>query len=387
MFMGVMAAVESKAVPPRAHHFRPGAEYTVGVEEELFLIHPQSGGPAPVVEHVLAAVSDHRVKPELMRCQVEIATTPAREARALLGELAFLRESAGRAAGVAGARLAACGTHPFALAEDQPITERPRYRELVAALRYPARRELCSGMHVHVAVGSADKAVRVIEALLPDLPVLLAASCSSPFWRGEATGLRSTRTVVFQSMPRSGLPPAFASYDGFAASLEQMIAAGAVSDHSFLWWDARPHPRFGTIELRALDVQPNVVDAAALAGVVQSLVRHYGQRYERGERFADADRFVTGENRWLAARHGLAGPLVAEGLAAVPARELLEQLLDRIAPDADAVNASWAIEHVSELASRGTAADRQLRRYRDGEPLASILGAVADETADPARPA
>ena len=375
-----MPLTEQKAVPAREHRFAAGREYTVGVEEELFLVEPGRGQPAPVIEEVLRRVDDPRIKPELMRCQVEIASTPARESLLLLDELAELRSDASRAAAAAGARLLGCGTHPLAEAGEQAITSRPRYRELVAALDYAARRELCCGMHVHVAVGGADKALRVIEALLDDLPLLLALSASSPFWRGAATGLRSTRTIVFQSMPRSGLPPAFPDYETFADTLERLSSAGAVADHSFLWWDVRPHPRFGTVELRALDVQPDVIDSAAIAGVVQALVRHYGRRFDRGERFTDANRLVVGENRWLAARHGLAAPLVTATGSAVQARQLLGDLLDRIAADADAVGATWALEHVAGLAARGSSADRQLREHRAGADLEAILQTLADIT-------
>jgi len=286
-----------------------------------------------------------------------------------------------RAAALEGVRIAGAGTHPFSLAEEQAITSRDRYRELLAALRYPARRELCFGMHVHVAVGGADKAIRVLEGLVPELPLLLALSASSPFWRGAPSGLFSTRTAIFQAMPRSGLPPVFADFEDFADGVELLGAAGLVPDHSQLWWDARPHPRFGTVEVRCMDVQPGVVDAAALAGVVQALVRELGRRYDGGERFPDADRLIAAENRWQAARHGLHARFAVRGEpAAVPARDAVADLLDRIADDAKAVGASWALDHVAWRAHAGTSADRQLRLARAGRSLAQIVCLLADES-------
>jgi carboxylate-amine ligase len=182
-------------------------------------------------------------------------------------------------------------------------------------------------------------------------------------------------------MPRSGLPPVFADYASFAGVLERLAQAGAVLDHSYVWWDARPHPRFGTVELRCMDVQPSVEDSAAIGGLVQALVRHYGQRYERGERFADADRFVVSENRWLAARHGLSAPLVRSGLgSSATARTLLAELLERVSDDADAVGASWALERVQAILQGGTSADRQLHLARQGCDLEAILASLADET-------
>ena len=237
-------------------------------------------------------------------------------------------------------------------------------------------------MHVHVAVDGADKAVRVIEALLPDLPTLLALSTSSPFWRGEPTGLRSTRTIVFQSMPRSGLPPVFEDYDDYAGDVERLQRARALDDHSYLWWDVRPHPRFGTIEVRCLDVQPGARDTGAIAGLVQALVRHYGRRYDRGERFADANRFIVAENRWLAARHGLQASFVDPRVdTAVRARTAVEELLDRVADDASALGAAGALDRVAAILRDGTSADRQMALRRRRASLPDIVRALVDETA------
>ena len=374
-----------KAVPVRAHRFGSGTEYTVGIEEELMLVDAATLALSPGVERVLAAVEDDRIKPELRQCQVELASSPHRFVADALDDLLELRAQVIRTTSLLGLRAVAAGTHPFSHSEDQALTARDRYRELVAELRYPLRRELCFGMHVHVAVGGADKASRVVEALLDDIPLLLALSTSSPFWRGEPTGLRSTRTIVFQSLPRSGLPPAFASYDDYARDVELLQRAGALHDHSFLWWDVRLHPRFGTIELRSLDVQPRAADAWAIAGLVQALVRHYGRRSDRGERFPDAHRLLVAENRWLAARHGLHALFVdARADGAVTARVAIEELLDRIADDAVELGSTAALEHIETIAREGTAADRQLALSRHGASLEEVVESLARETA--ARP-
>ena len=215
--METVSAPSEKAVPVRAHHFGDGPEYTLGIEEELMVLAAGDLSLAPRAEELMAVLGDHRVKPELMQSQIELATSPHATVAAAEDELRELRAQVVRAGAQLGLRIAGAGTHPFSLAESQPLTVRDRYRELAAAVRYPLRREACFGMHVHVAVGGANKALRVIEAILPDLPLLLAASTSSPFWRGEPTGLHSTRTAVFQSLPRSGLPPVFGSLRGVRA--------------------------------------------------------------------------------------------------------------------------------------------------------------------------
>jgi glutamate---cysteine ligase / carboxylate-amine ligase len=379
--MDAMSVPSEKAVPVRAHRFGTGPEYTLGIEEEFMLLAADDLALAPGVEQVVAAIADDRVKQELMQCQIELATSPRRTVAAAEEELRDLRSSVIRVGAQLGLRLAGAGTHPFSLSEAQPFTVRDRYRELAAALRYPLRREACFGMHVHVAVGDPDKAIRVNEALLGDLPLLLALSTSSPFWRGEPTGLHSTRTVVFQSLPRSGLPPVFGCYEDYARGVERLARAGALPDHSYLWWDVRPHPRFGTIEVRILDAQPRATDSIALAGLVQALVCHYGRRYDRGERFADADRFVVGENRWLAARHGLHAPMIDAGSdASVPARRMIEELLDRVAGDAAALEAGEALDRVAAMVREGTSADRQLALHRGGASLHAIVQSLVDET-------
>jgi carboxylate-amine ligase len=293
------------------HRFVPAREYTVGVEEELMLLDPATLALAAAIEPIIAGENDNGpVKRELMQCQAEVCTRPCLNAAEILEELSTLRALLERDAAAQGVLVAALATHPFSHAQDQPVTHADRYRELVAALRYSARRTLCGGMHVHVAVGGADKAMAVIEALVRDLPLLLALSASSPFWDGEPTGMASTRLIVLQAMPRMGLPPVFASYRDFEATVEALRRAGAIGDATYLWWDVRPQPRLGTVEVRIMDVQPRVRDSAALAGVVQALVRHYGKLYDRGAGFGKANRLIVGENRWLAARHGLHSRLV-----------------------------------------------------------------------------
>ncbi len=363
------------------HPFAAGREYTVGVEEELMLLDPATLALVAAIEPIIAGEREHGpAKRELMQCQAEVSTRPWASAAELLEDLVALRETLRRDAAREGVLVAGAGTHPFSHAEEQPTTSADRYREMVAALQYPARRTLCYGMHVHVAVGGADKALAIIEALLGDLPLLLALSSSSPFWDGEETGLASTRLIVLQAMPRTGLPPVFEGWREFEATLAALRRGGAIADATYLWWDVRPQPRFGTVEVRIMDVQPRVEDSGALAGFVQALVRHYGKRYDRGEGFAKANRLLVGENRWLAARHGLRARLVTETGDAVGARTLIASLLDRVAEDAAALGCEWALERVESIAAEGTSADRQLQLVRHAHGLDDLLRGLVEET-------
>jgi len=221
----------------------------------------------------------------------------------------------------------------------------------------------------------------VTEALLPDLPVLIALGAASPFWRGRETGLASTRLAVLAGVPRTGLPPALASFADYAATLGVLRRAGAVPDASQVWWDVRSQARLGTLEVRVLDGQPRVHDSAAFAGLVQSLVRFHGRQWDAGRR-ASADRFVVAENRWLAMRHGLEARLVTPDGRGRPARELLARLLDRLAADADAVGAGWALEHLARLADQGGPVAAMRRRHEETGDLAAVARWLAGLSSD-----
>jgi carboxylate-amine ligase len=345
------------------------------------LLDDETLGLAQAIEPVLRrAGGAGPLKPELMQCQVEISTSPCRLATEALEQLAELRRSLVREAESCGIRVAATGTHPFSPIEEQRFTSRDRYRELAAALRYAARRVAVFGMHVHVSVGGADKALQIIEGMLPELPLLLALSTSSPFLSGEETGLASTRIVLGQAMPRTGLPPAFESYAEYASSLDHLRRGGALEDSTYIWWDVRLHPAFGTVEVRIMDVQPSVQHAGAIAGLIQSLVRHLGQRYDRGGGFPRANRLIVGENRWLAARYGLRARLVRPGEDPRSARDLVLALVERLEDDANAVGAGWALERIAGIAAEGSSAELQLARYRRGTPLDAILLDLVAET-------
>src|SRR6266511_1573790 len=329
---------------------KPAREYRVGVEEELVLLDPETLAPAAAIESLITSGLDQGpAKRELMQCQVEINTGACQDAEQVREQLAELRGQLRRDASIANVRVA-------------------------------ARRTLCFGIHVHVSVDGFEKAIQVMEAIVDDLPVLLALSASSPFYAGEETGLASTRLVILQNMPRVGIPPAFKDSREFEATVDRLTRAGAIPDYTYLWWDVRPQQRLGTVEIRIMDVQPRVEDSAALAGLVQALVRHYGKLYDRGEGFPKANRLVVNENRWLAIRHGLRARMVTGSGDAVGVRDLVSDLLERVEDDAAALGNEWVLDRVSAILMDGTSADRQLRLFRSGQPPEEILRGLVAET-------
>jgi len=352
----------------RIGRFGAGPEYTVGVEEELMLLDRDTLDLVPEGHTVARRLHDGlRVKPEIRSCMIEIASSPWRSSTDVLDELTALRLSVGDTAAGLGRVVAGAGTHPFARPEDQAVTDSPRYAAIMSQAGFSWRRALVFGTHVHVAVGSADKAIGVSEALLADLPVLIALSATSPFWCGQETGLASTRLAVLAGVPRTGLPPPFASFAEYAAGLRTLHRARAVPDASQIWWDVRCQPVFGTVEVRVLDAQPSPRETAALAGLVQALVRWHGRRWDAGIRPAP-ERFLLAENRWQAVRHGLAARLVGPDGEPAPARELVDRLMLRVADDLGAVGAEWAAAVLTETARGGGRAaglSESLRRTGD----------------------
>src|SRR5436190_9860590 len=269
------------------HNFGAGEPYTLGVEEEYMLLDGETLDLVQHVETVLAATAGHEleksVNPELMQSVLEIATAVCQTPAEVEAELKKLRGYVIGLAREQGMRVGSAGTHPFSLFERQRITAKDRYRALVDQMQYVARRELNFGLHIHVAVDDAEKAIQVVNGLLPQLGPLLAMSASSPFWRGEPTGLRSSRQMVFAAFPRSGPPPRFENYSDYAEVVGQLEKTGCIADYTHIWWDIRLHPRVGTMEIRICDAVTRLEHVVALVAYCQALVKLLSERFDRGE--------------------------------------------------------------------------------------------------------
>jgi glutamate---cysteine ligase / carboxylate-amine ligase len=371
------------------HRFGAGPPLTVGVEEEYMLLDPHSwdlvSGVEPLLEKAAESEFADRLKPELMQCVLESGTVVCEDIAAADADLRHIRAYVAEHARAEGMRLAASGTHPFSLYEHQKITARDRYRALVEMLQYVARRELVFGMHVHVAVPTPEACLAVMEGVLIELPVLLALSTNSPFWRGERTGLASTRAMIFAAFPRSGLPPRFESYQDYANAVGFMEATGAIGDYTHLWWDVRPHPRFGTIEVRVMDCQTRIEDTIALAAYVQCLVKLLVDRFQAGEPVLSYHRMLMAENKWLAARYGLDAPLMdlsAGKRVKMQARTLVKRRLREMKPIARALRCVEALAGVDAILEKGTGSERQEQVWnanRDVQEVACELATAAED--------
>src|SRR5215211_6141336 len=294
------------------HRFN-GPPFTIGIEEELMLLNADDLSLAQAIEVIRAAVPpelEGQVKPELMQSVLEIATRPCQTVGEVGEELRALRRMLTGIAEERGLRVAASGTHPFALWEDQQIVDRPRYLELIEELGFIARQELIFGTHIHVAVNGPDRAIYVADGIRLFLPLLLALSANSPFWRGDLTGMMSSRTPVFRAFPRAGIPPHYGTWETYSNRVEQMMRGGAIADYTYLWWDVRPHPNLGTVETRIFDQQTTLDHTIALAALTISLAHRMCKLYDAGEPLGEYPSELIDDNKVRAALRGMDGTLI-----------------------------------------------------------------------------
>jgi len=364
------------------HRFT-GPSYTLGIEEELMIVDRETLDLTSSIEGLLEALDDvekdGEVKPELMESVCEIATEPCRNAREAGEQLRSLRRLVQRVAEERGLAIGSAGTHPFALWEDQRVVSRPRYRDLIAGLQFVARQEIIFGIHVHVGLDDPDKAIHVTNGMRVHVPILLALSANSPFWQGQQTGLQSTRTPIFRAFPRVGIPPRYEDFDDWSRRIDFMKTSKVIPDYTYLWYDVRPHPNFGTIEIRVMDSQTRVEHTLAIAALIQAMVKELGEHYEAGQALSRYPYEMLDENKWLAARHGLEGELVdlpkTDRVAAV---ELTRRLMERLRPHAEELGSADELDGLEDILENGTGSARQTIVYEANHDLKEVAREIVD---------
>lgn len=372
--------IETPNDPPTAtalrDRFDAAPPYTVGIEDEVMVLDPQTFELAPRASDLLARVGDDpRFKPELPASQLEILAPPSatvpEAARALLDGR---RELAARGDGLV--RLAGAGLHPSSPGVGE-LNRLPRYEWTIREYGAVASRQLVCALQVHVAVPGADRALAVYNEARTYLPWLAALAANAPFYEGCDTGLASVRPKIGDLLPRQGVPPAIGSWEAYADALAWGLATGSFPHAGSWWWELRPHPRFGTLELRVPDGQSTVGDAAALAAVAQALMAWLGERHDRGELPPAAPTWRIEQNRWSACRHGVEGAVADVHTGAVrPTRACLAELLDVLEPVATRLGAGSSIQRARELVEvNGAIAQRRVAK-------AAGIAAVAPWLAD-----
>jgi carboxylate-amine ligase len=361
-----------------------GPSYTIGIEEELMILDSETFALANAIEAVLEEYGeDGDVKPELLEPVLEIATTPHPNTRAAGRQLRALRRSVNEAAGRRGLCIGSAGTHPFAMWEDQRVSSRPRYRELIAALRFVARQEIIFGLHVHVGIDDPDKAIHVVNGMRVHVPILFALAANSPYWRADETGFASTRMPIFRAFPRVGIPPYYQDWADFERRIGFMVDAEVIEDYTYLWYDVRPHPNFGTVEVRAMDAQTRVEHTLALAAMIQAMVKELSEHFEAGKHLADYPFEMLDENKWLAARHGMEGELVdLPERRRVPAKELAKRLYDRLREHAQDLGSAAELEGIHDILHHGNGAQRQRVVYEANRDYTEVMREIVEATSE-----
>jgi len=372
-------------------HAKPS--FTVGIEEEYFLVNRETRNLVPDIPPGLVAacntIAVGMVSPEFLRSQIEVGTPVGANIKEAAGYLADLRRLIAEAATNYGLAIISASTHPFADWADQQYTDQERYRVLAQALQGVVRRLLICGMHVHVGIEDEDLRIDLMNQVSYFMPHLLALSTSSPFWHSNDTGLKSYRTAVFRSLPRTGIPDEFDGWRDYERHCQVLIDTGVIEDASRLWWDIRPSARYPTLEMRSTDIPSRLDETISLAALYISLLSMLYRLRESNQRWRIYSRMLINENVWRAQRYGTDEGLIDYGVSAVvPYADLLNEIIELVRPDAEMLDCVEEVERAKEILTRGTSADRQrdvfARVMKDGasekEALIAVVDFLIDET-------
>ena len=368
--------------------------FTLGIEEEYLLVDRTTldlvSDPPESILAECQRLTSKQISPEFLRSQIEVGTRVCRTVAEAREDLQRLRRVVVEVAGNEGLAPIAASTHPFALWTEQQTSRVSRYNDLSEEMQAAARRLLICGMHVHVGIEDDELRIDLLNQMRYFLPHLLALSTSSPFWEGQATGLRSYRLTIFDNLPRTGLPEYFESYAEYQRHVDVLINAGLLEDATKIWWDLRPSARYPTLETRIFDVCTRLDDAVALAAITICLLRSLYRLRRNNQRWRIYSPMLLNENRWRAMRYGMDEGLLdlAKGTI-VPVPQLIEEIIGLIREDAEALGCLDEVLQARDILNRGTSAHSQLQVYEracqtgasEREALREVVEFLIEETA------
>lgn len=345
--------------------FTSNSKHSLGIELELGLVDGQTMELASSIQEILQRLPNgagQHYKPELMQCTIEVNTgicntiaEAERDLREKLMEVEAITDELGL-------RLFWAATHPFSLWQNQRITPNARYESLVNLLQEMARRLVTYGLHVHVGVDSGDKAVMICDRIMQHLPTLLALSCNSPFWENRTTGLQSHRSKVMEGLPTAGLPTLMRNWSEFVWLVNHMVDTGFINTVRELWWDVRPHHKFGTVEVRVCDMPGNLDDVLSIAALIQCLVGALSEQIDEGAYQHDCHPMMVRQNKWRAARFGTNARLVNSYTYDVQSlSQIVHVLIQRLLPTAKQLDCVAYLQRNQTIADGPSWADRQTR--------------------------
>jgi carboxylate-amine ligase len=359
-------------------------DLTIGIEEEYQIIDPESRELTSYISDILekgTMLFRDQVKPEFLQSQVETGTHVCRNIQEARQEVTRLRSIVAEVAGQNGRKIVAAGTHPFSHWKDQIITDKDRYKILLADMKILAQRLLIFGMHVHIGIPDKDLRIDVMNQFAYFIPHILTLSTSSPFWLGRTTGLKSYRSIVFQDLPRTGLPEYFDSSLDYERYIHTLVKTGCIDEPTKIWWDMRPHPKYPTLEFRICDCTTKIDEVMAIAALIQAVVAKLIKLRQHNRTWRIYRRGLIEENKWRAIKDGIDGKLIDFGIEQeAPLRSLMEELLDIVDDVVDELGSRQEIEYIRTILKEGTSADRQLRKFQETGNLHAVVDMLAEET-------
>ena len=360
------------------------ALFTIGIEEEFQVIDPVTRDLKSHMHQIVDGgkmVLHEQVKAEMHQSVVEVGTNVCNNVTEARREVVYLRRMVAELAAKQGLRIAAAGTHPFSRWQEQPITDNPRYHEIVNEMQDAARSNLIFGLHVHVGIASRQQGIALMNSARYFLPHIFALSTNSPFWQGRNTGFKSYRVKVFDKFPRTGIPDYFSSAGEYDRYINLLIKTNCIDNARKVWYDLRLHPTYNTLEFRICDVPMLVDETIALTALMQALVAKLVKLMEQNLDFRQYSRALINENKWRAARYGIDGKLIDFGKEKeVPVPDLAEELLAFVDDVVDDLGSRKEINYIRQILKNGTGADRQLETYRKTGDFKQVVDRIIEET-------
>lgn len=356
--------------------FNSSPNPTIGVEVELQILDNETFELASGAGDILSEFQENlHVKEELLDSIIEINTGVCKNVSEVISDLTEYIQKASIVAEKKGYSLASIATHPFSKWKDQSVTKSERYLHFLDRMQWPLRRLLITGVHVHVGVESGEKAIAISNGLTRYIPMMIGLSANSPFFGGEQTGLASTRTKIFEGLPTAGLPPLLKNYSEFQKFMRTLQKAKSIDSIREVWWDVRPHPGFGTVEIRVFDSVPSIPEMANLAALTQCLVVAISEHYDEGSQPPLLDSWVLRENKWRSTRYGLDADLIIDEMGHQQSlKSFIFETLDKLMPIAKTLECESQLNALAEIAENNTAPyQRQIRAYEQNKDFTDIM--------------
>ena len=359
---------------------------TIGMEEEYQIIDPKSRELTSFISEFLetgAMMFKDQVKPELLQSQIEIGSNVCRNINELEEDIKNIRQKLGSFVRQSDKMIAAAGTHPFSHWRDQVVTDKDRYHGLFDSMQYVAKRLLIFGMHVHIGIEDRNLQIDVMNQMRYFMPHILALSTSSPFWLGEPTGFKSYRSIIFEDLPRTGIPENFEGYHQYSNYVDTLIESNTITEPSKIWWDIRPHHTFPTLEFRICDSCTRADEAVSIAALVQALVAKMIQLRLKNQTWRKYRGSLINENKWRAIRGGVNSNLIDFGnQKEVPFIELFDEMLEFVDDVVEPLGSRKYLEYLRSMVKNGTSSDRQLNVYKKENNIHDVVDSIIDETLD-----